>query len=150
MGMYDYYHHTLRGYLSPRTTGADWVRFLRYVRSWYRSDEPIFLIMDNLSAHITPEARREAGRLWIRLGPIPTNSSHMNPVETHLRSIRRIALSGSDPPDWRELGGAVQGPMRKPNQRHSERVRKAKRCSWVRHSGAAKCADFSRPTAYLR
>jgi transposase len=133
MGMYDYYHHTLRGYLSPRKTGADWVRFLRYVRGWYPSNEPIFLIMDNLSAHTTPEALEEAERLWIRFVPIPTNSSHLNPIETHFRSIRRIALSGSDHRDWRELGRAVQGAMRELNQRHSEPVHKVKRCLWVRH-----------------
>lgn len=44
MGMYDYYHKTLRGYLSPRKTGRDWVKFLRYVRSWYPQTQPIFLI----------------------------------------------------------------------------------------------------------
>jgi len=133
MGMYDYYHRTLRGYLSPRKRGSDWVRFLRYVRSWYPSGSPIFLIMDNLSAHLTPEAVREADRLWIRPVPIPTNSSHLNPIETHFRSIRQIALTGTDYRDWRSLGGAIQGAMKELNVRHSAPAHKVKRCLWVRH-----------------
>jgi transposase len=133
MGMYDYYHRTLRGYLSPRKTGRDWVKFLRYVRSWYPQRQPIFLIQDNLSAHTTPEALREADRLWIRFAPIPTNASHYNPIETHFRSIREIALTGTDYRDWRELGGAIQGAMRELNQRRSSRPHKVKRRLWVRH-----------------
>ncbi|MCI4363981.1 MAG: transposase [Thermoplasmata archaeon] len=108
LGMYDYHHHKLRGYLSPRKTGSDWVRFLRYVRSRYPSPEPIFLIMDNLSARTTPGALEEAERLRIRFVPIPTNPSRLNPIETHFRSIRRIALSGTHHRDLRELGRAVQ------------------------------------------
>jgi transposase len=133
MGMYDYYHHTLRGYLSRRKTGADWVRFLRYVRSWYPSRQPIFLILDNLSAHTTPEALREADRLWIRLAPIPRNSSHLNPIETHFRSIRRIALAGTDHKDWRSVGGAIQRAMHELNLGHSAPTGKLKRCLWLRH-----------------
>ena len=63
MGMYDYFHKVLRGYLSPRKSGANWVRFLRYVRRWYPPSERIYLIQDNLSTHTTPEALREARRL---------------------------------------------------------------------------------------
>ena len=133
MGMYDYYHRRLRGYLSPRKTGRDWVKFLRYVRSWYPSNEPIFLIQDNLSAHTTPAAVREAERLWIRFAPIPTNASYYNPIETHFRSLRQKVLTGSDFPDWRSLGRALQGGMRELNELHATPARKLKRCLWVRH-----------------
>ncbi|MFZ0830946.1 MAG: IS630 family transposase [Thermoplasmata archaeon] len=133
MGMYDYFHRTLRGYLSPRKRGANWVRFLRYVRRWYPSGERIYLVQDNFSAHTTPEARRVARRLRISFVPIPTSSSHLNPIETHFRSIREIALTGTDFRDWRALGGAIQGAMRELNARHSAPSHKVKRCLWVRH-----------------
>ncbi|MGA8542700.1 MAG: IS630 family transposase [Thermoplasmata archaeon] len=133
MGMYDYFHRTLRGYLSPRKRGANWVRFLRYVRRWYPSGERIYLVQDNFSAHTTREARREARQLKISLVPIPTNSSHLNPIETHFRSIREIALTGTDFQEWRALGGAIQGAMRELNARHSAPAHKVKRCLWVRH-----------------
>jgi transposase len=133
MGMYDYFHRTLRGYLSPKKSGGNWVRFLRYVRGWYPSDERIYLIQDNLSTHTTPAALREARRLRISLVPIPTNSSHMNPIETHFRSIREIALTGTDFREWRPLGVAIQGAMRELNARHAAQVHKVKRCLWVRH-----------------
>ena len=47
MGAYDYYHKRLRGFLSRRKTGAEWVRFLRWVRSKYPSGGRIYLIQDN-------------------------------------------------------------------------------------------------------
>jgi transposase len=133
MGMYDYYHRTLRGYLSRRKRGSDWVRFLRYVRHWYPSGERIYLIQDNLSAHTTAACRSEARRLKITFVPIPTNASQWNPIETHFRSIRQIALTGSDYREWRPLGQAIQSAMRELNAKHSAPVHKVKRCLWVRH-----------------
>lgn len=134
MGMYDYYHHTLRGYLSPRKRGSDWMRFLRYVRRWYPSGERIYLIQDNLSAHTTPAGRREARRLRISFVPIPTNASQWNPIETHFRSIRQKALTGTDYRDWRSLGRAIQWAMKELNTSHQTvRVPKVRRCLWVRH-----------------
>jgi transposase len=133
MGMYDYFHRQLRGYLSPRKSGSNWVRFLRYVRGWYPPHERIHMIMDNLSTHTTPEALREARRLKISLVPIPTNSSHLNPIETHFRSIRQMALTGSDFREWRPLGAAIQLAMRELNVKHSAPAHKVKRCLWVRH-----------------
>lgn len=103
------------------------------MRSWYPGRGPIFLTQDNLSAHTTPEALREADRLWIRFVPIPTNPSHYNPIETHFRSIREIALTNTEYRDWRELGGAIQGAMRELNRKHSGRPHKVKRRLWVRH-----------------
>jgi transposase len=133
MGMYDYFHRQLRGYLAPKKSGSNWVRFLRYVRGWYPPNERIYLIMDNLSTHTTPEALREARRRKISLVPIPTNSSHLNPIETHFRSIRQMALTGSDFREWRPLGMAIQMAMRELNVKHSAPLHKVKRCLWVRH-----------------
>jgi transposase len=103
MGMYDYYHKVLRGYLSPRKRGGDWLKFLRYVRRWYPRHERIYLIQDNFFAHTTAAALREARRQRISFVPIPTNASHLNPIETHFRSIRQIALTGTDHRSWRSL-----------------------------------------------
>jgi transposase len=133
MGMYDYYHKTLRGYLSRRKCGSDWVKFLRYVRRWYPPGKRIYLIQDNLSAHTTPDCRREARRLKITFVPIPTNASHWNPIETHFRSLRQKVLTGSDYRDWRPLGYAIQGGIRELNEIHSPPPRKVKRCLWLRH-----------------
>lgn len=133
MGMYDYYHKVLRGYLSRRKCGSDWVRFLRYVRTWYPPGKRIYLIQDNLSAHTTPDSRSEARRLKITFVPIPTNASHWNPIETHFRSLRQKVLTGSDFRDWRSLGRAIQGGMRELNEIHGPSPRKVKRCLWLRH-----------------
>lgn len=98
MGMYDYYLHTIRGYLGPRKCGWDWVRFLRYARSSYPSDERIDLIQDNLSAHTTPACRRGARRTKISFVPIPTNASHWNPIEIHFRaSVSKSGRGATSP-----------------------------------------------------
>lgn len=63
--MYDYYHDVMRGFLGRRKDARAWIRFLRYVRTWYPRRHRIHMIQDNLSAHLTPEVRREARRLRI-------------------------------------------------------------------------------------
>lgn len=133
MGMYDYYHRTIRGYMSRRKCGADWVRFLRYVRTWYPPKERIYLILDNLSAHTTPAALREARRLRITYVPIPTSASHLNPIESQFRVLKHRALDGSDYRSWRELGWEVQKAMHELNRERFVPSRKVKRCLWSRH-----------------
>lgn len=103
------------------------MRFLRYVWSWSPPNEPSFLIMDNLSANTAPEVIEEAERLCIRFVPILRNSSHLSPIEAHIRSIRRIALSGRDHCDLRALRQATEGAIRELNEGHSEPAHKEKR-----------------------
>jgi transposase len=133
MGAYDYFHDVFHGYLSRRKTGADWVRYLRYVRSWYPGDDRIFLIQDNLSTHTTPAASAEARRLNIQFIPTPTNASHLNPIECHFGEIKNLALTHSDYRDWATLGRAVQGAIRWRNKNRAPKVKKAKRLMWLRH-----------------
>jgi transposase len=133
-GVHDCFHQVLRGYFPLRKRGSNWARLLRYARRWHPSGERIYPIQDNLSTHTTPEALREARRVRISLVPIPTNCSHMNPIETHFRSIRQMALTGSDFREWRLLGAAIQMAMRELNAKHSAPAHKVKRCLWVRHS----------------
>ncbi|MCI4326775.1 MAG: IS630 family transposase [Thermoplasmata archaeon] len=96
MGAYDYYHKRFRGYLSPSKNGAGYVRFLRWVRERYPSGRKIYLIQDHLSTHTTPAAVLEAQKLRITFVPTPTNASHLNPIETHFRTIRRWAFTGTN------------------------------------------------------
>ena len=49
MGAYDYYHTRLRGYLTRRRTGSDWVRFLRWARPKYPFGGRSCHFQDNLS-----------------------------------------------------------------------------------------------------
>lgn len=133
MGAYDYYHQRLRGYLSARKSGGGWVRFLRWVRRGYPSGGRIYLIQDNLSTHTTPAAVEEAHRLNITFVPTPTNASHLNPIETHFRTIRRWAFTRTSYGDWEETGRAVQAAMRRLNRIHCGEVSRPIHRWWTRH-----------------
>jgi transposase len=133
MGAYDYYHQRFRGYLSRRKTGADWVRFLRWVRSKYPSGGRIYLIQDDLSTHTTPAAVAEARRLRITFVPTPTNASHLNPIETHFRTIRRWAFTRTNYTDWSEVDRIVRASIRRLNHAHCVTNSRPALRWWTRH-----------------
>jgi transposase len=133
MGAYDYYHRRFRGYLSRRKTGADWVRFLRWVRSKYPFGGRIYLIQDNLSTHTTPAAMAEARRLRITLVPTPTNASHLNPIETHFRALRRWAFTRTNYQDWGEVERVLRASIRRLNQVHCVTNSRPALRWWTRH-----------------
>ena len=133
MGAYDYYHKRLRGYLSRKKTGADWVLFLRWVRSKYPFGGRIYLIQDNLSTHTTPAAVTEARRLRISFVPTPTNASHLNPIETHFRTIRRWAFTRTNYTDWGEVDRIVRASIRRLNHAHCVTNSRPALRWWTRH-----------------
>jgi transposase len=118
MGAYDYYHKRFRGYPSASKSGVGCVRFLRWVRDKYPSGGRVYLIQDNLSAHTTPAAVAEARKLRITFVLTPTNASHLNPIETHFRTIRRSAFTGSNYTDWDEVSEALRFAIRRLNRVH--------------------------------
>jgi hypothetical protein len=105
------------------------VSFLVEERSGVRSIPPvgprkvpfggrIYLIQDNLSTPTPPAAVAEARKLDITFVPTPTNASHLNPIETHFRTLRRWAFSGRNFTDWREAEEALRLAIRRLNRVH--------------------------------
>lgn len=133
MGAYDDYHKRLWGWTSHRKRGKDWAKHLRYIRSKYPKGGRIYLIQDNLSAHTTPECVAEADRLNIEFVPIPTNASHLNPIETHFGKLKQLALTGSDYPTWNALCHALQAAIRWRNNHVNDAGKKVRRLLWSRH-----------------
>lgn len=133
MGAYDYYHKRFRGYLSSKKSGAGWVYFLRWVRRQYPSGGEIYLIQDNLSTHTTPAAVAEACRLSITFVPTPTNASHLNPIETHFRTIRRWAFTRTNYTGWGEAESALRQAMRRLNRVHCATNSRPAHRWWTRH-----------------
>jgi hypothetical protein len=96
MRAYEYYHKHVSGYPSAPKNGVGYVRSAWWVR-WRRpSGAHIYLIRDNLSSHTAPAAVAAARKLRSMFVPAPTNASRLNPIETHLRTIRRCAFTGSN------------------------------------------------------
>jgi hypothetical protein len=93
----------------------------------------IYLIQDNLSTHATPAAVSEARKLRITLVPTPTNASHPNPIETHFRTSRRWAFTGSNYTDWEGAKEALPLTMRRLNRIHCVTNSHPAHRWWTRH-----------------
>ena len=133
MGACDYHHKRFRGYLSSSKNGAGHVRFLRWVRGKYPSGGRIYPIQDNLSTHTTPAAVAEARRPNITFAPTPTNARHLNPIETHFRTIRRWGFTGSNYTDWDEAKDALRLAIRRLNRVHFVTNSRPAHRWWTRH-----------------
>ena len=73
---------------SPTHTHQDWIRFLRLIQKQTPRDQDVHLILDNYSAHKTPQVWA-----WLKkhrrfhLHFIPTSSSWLNQVERFFRDL---------------------------------------------------------------
>jgi transposase len=72
----------------PTHTHKDWIRFLKLIDGRTPKDKALHLIMDNYSAHKTPEVKA-----WLKKHPrfhvhfTPTSSSWLNQVERFFRDL---------------------------------------------------------------
>jgi transposase len=72
----------------PTHTHRDWIRFLKLIDGRTPKDQVLHLIMDNYSAHQTPEVKA-----WLKKHPrfhvhfTPTSSSWLNQVERFFRDL---------------------------------------------------------------
>jgi transposase len=72
----------------PTHNHKDWIRFLKLIDGRTPKDKVLHLIMDNYSAHKTPEVNK-----WLKRHPrfhvhfIPTSSSWLNQVERFFRDL---------------------------------------------------------------
>ncbi len=109
------------------------MRFLRWVRGDYPSGGRIHLTQDNLSTHTTPAAVAVARKLRIIFVLTPTNASHLNPIQTHFRTIRRWAFTGSNYTDWGEAKEALRRAIRRINRIHCVTDSRPAHRWWTRH-----------------
>jgi len=77
----------------PTHTHKDWIRFLKLIDGRTPKDQALHLIMDNYSAHKTPEVKA-----WLEKHPrfhvhfTPTSSSWLNQVERFFRDLTEKCL----------------------------------------------------------
>ena len=121
LGAYDVGADRLWGRVeSRRVTGAVVLEFLRDIRRRYPSDVTVYIVMDNLSAHWTPDIRRWAVSNNVGLLPTPTNASHLNRIECHFWAFAEFVIKGSDYADWNEFTKAAQAYIRRRNRDHHD------------------------------
>ncbi|WP_181019912.1 IS630 family transposase [Nonomuraea typhae] len=89
----------LRG-VNHRRKGIDhtWAA-LRSIRATRPDDAPIYVILDNLSAHKNWRIRAWAGKHKVRLLFTPTYASWANPIEAHFGPLRQFTPANSDHPN---------------------------------------------------
>jgi transposase len=124
LGAYDVGADWLWGRLEERpVTGAVVLEFLKDIRSRYPKDTTVYIVMDNLSAHWTPEIRRWAVKSNVGLIPTPTYASHLNRIECHFWAYVEFVVNGSDYANWSEFSMASRAYIHRRNRdRHDPRI----------------------------
>ena len=96
------------------------LEFLSSIRARYPAEVSVYIVMDNLSAHWTPDIRCWAVNNNVGLLPTPTNASHLNRVECHLSAFVEFVINNSDYPDWTTFAKAAQFYLRRRNHDHHD------------------------------
>jgi transposase len=124
LGAYDVGADRLWGHVEARRVTGDVVlEFLRDIRRRYPAEVTVYIVMDNLSAHWTPDIRRWAVANNVGLLPTPTNASHLNRIECHFWAFVEFVVKGSDYADWGEFTKAAHAYIRRRNRdRHDPRI----------------------------
>jgi len=97
-GCYSVGDDTLWG-VNRRRKGAGSLAALKSIRAARPDGAPIYVILDNLSAHKGAKIRSWARKNKVELCFTPTNASWANPIEAHFGPLRQFTLANSDHPN---------------------------------------------------
>jgi len=130
-GAYDVHDDRLIGRLRPRKGQYEVIRFLTTIRMRYDPRLRVYLVMDNLSCHWTPDVREWASESNVELVPTPTYASWLNRIECHFWAISEFVVKNADYESWDDFQLAMarhityrNGPHR--NQRLAELERRTR------------------------
>ncbi len=84
--------------------------------------EPVYVILDNLSANKTPKIRSWATESNVELCFTPTNASWANPIEAQFGPLRTFVMGDSNHPNHTVLARRLQDYLRwrNVNARHPD------------------------------
>ncbi|MFK0244077.1 transposase [Amycolatopsis azurea] len=85
---------------------------LKSIRATRPDGAPIYIILDNLSAHRGQPIRSWATRNKVELCFTPTYSSWANPIEAHFGPQRSFVIAGSDDPNHPVLARRLRNYLR--------------------------------------
>ncbi|MEV0375908.1 transposase, partial [Streptomyces sp. NPDC050636] len=105
----------------PSPCTATWAA-LRSIRAARPDGAPIYVILDNLSAHLNWKIRRWATRPKVELCFTPTYASWANPIEAHFGPLRQFTLANSHHPNHTVQTRALHAYLRwrNKNARHPD------------------------------
>lgn len=95
---------------------------LRSIRAARPDGAPIYVILDNLSAHRNRRIRGWASRNRVELCFTPTYASWANPIEAHFGPLRQFTLANSNHPNHTVQTRALHAFLRwrNANARHPD------------------------------
>ena len=143
-GCYSVGDDTLFGVVRRRKSAVNTLAALRSIRAARPDGEPIYVILDNLSAHKGPTIRKWAQRNRVELCFTPTYTSWANPIEAHFGPLREFVLNNSHHPNHVVLTRRLHAYLRWRNsnardphvleaqRRERRRVRSEKQQRWGR------------------
>ncbi|GHF18769.1 hypothetical protein GCM10014715_87030 [Streptomyces spiralis] len=94
-GCYSVGDDTLWGINRRRKGAANTLAALKSIRAARPDGAPIYIVLDNLSAHKGAKIRRWAKKNNVELCFTPTNASCANPIEAHFGPLRQFTLANS-------------------------------------------------------
>src|SRR4051812_9069090 len=111
-GCYSVADDQLWGVVRRQKGAAHTLAALRSIRAARPDGDPIYVILDNLSAHKGPKISSWATAHAVELDFTPTYASWANPIEAHFGPLRSFVLGGSDHPNHVVLTRALQAHLR--------------------------------------
>ncbi|GAA3561716.1 IS630 family transposase [Streptomyces osmaniensis] len=94
-GCYSVGDDRLWGVNHRRKGGANTLAALKSIRAARPDGAPIYVILDNLSAHKGADTRRWAKKNKVELCFTPTYASWANPIEAHFGPLRQFTIANS-------------------------------------------------------
>ena len=88
------------GHVKANKNRTTFLVFCRYLRSLYRPEVRIAIVMDNFSPHLSTRKDQRVGE-WaaannVELAYVPTNASWLNRIECQFTALRYFTLDGTD------------------------------------------------------
>jgi transposase len=120
LASYDVGADRLAGRLVEHKDGPTTLAALKRIRARYPHQTGIFVVVDNLSAHFTPQIRAWAAANRVRLVPTPTYASYLNRIECHFWAYVEFVIRGSDYTSHAQLAQATRGYLRHRNSAHRD------------------------------
>ncbi|MFJ4675375.1 IS630 family transposase [Kitasatospora sp. NPDC088783] len=121
-GCYSIGDDTLLGLNRRRKGTVNTLAALRSIRAARPDGAPVYVILDNLSAHNGKKILRWAKNNNVHLCFTPTNTSWANPIEAHFGPLRQFTLANSNHPNHTVQTRALHAYLRwhNANARHPD------------------------------
>jgi len=95
-----------------KKSAANTLAALKSIRAARPDGAPIYIILDNLSAHRGQPIRAWAARNKVELCFTPTYASWANPIEAHFGPLRTFVVAGSNHPNHTALTRRLHAYLR--------------------------------------